>query len=137
MTKTITLEGDITAVDTATELTTQGSVTLPSKQIPAGATKIDKIIVAIATAIGGAGSAAFLLRLGGGGVQKGEQTLVIGAAGYVANQAGSDGAPMVMKPKVFDDCDIDVAANNTLKVQVEMMGTDLGTAEVVVTLIFK
>ena len=48
MSKTLTVEGDITAVDTRTLLTTQGSVTAPSLVVPSGMTKIVKILVAAA-----------------------------------------------------------------------------------------
>jgi hypothetical protein len=42
----LTVEGDITAADTRTPLTSQGSVASPSLLVPAGYTKIDKVIVA-------------------------------------------------------------------------------------------
>ncbi len=136
MTKTLTVEGDITAVDTATALITQGSVTAPSLSIPAGVKKIDRILVAAAHGVGGAGSAIFLLRLGGTGVMKGEQAICFAGAGESTVQAGSDQAPSVCPPLVINDVDIEVAPGNTIRVQGEMMGTDIGTTEMVVTLYF-
>ena len=136
MTKTVTVEGDVTAVDTATTLSTQGSVTAPSLVIPAGAKSIKKIVAAVAVGPGAAGSAVFLIRLGGTGVMAGEQAIVFAAAGYVAIQAGSDQAPSAMAVFELEDADIAVAPGNTIRVQAEMMGTDIGTAEPVVTLFF-
>ena len=137
MTKTITVEGDITAVDTATGLTTQGSVSAPSLVIPAGKSLIKRVIAAVAHGVGAAGSAVFILRLGGGGVKDGEQVLVIGAGGFVAVQAGSDQAPSAMGPVILDDVDIAVSPSNVIRIQAEMAGSDLGTAEIAVTLVYE
>lgn len=136
MTKTLTVEGDIASVDTATSLTTQGSVTAPSLVIPAGVSKLNRVIAAIAAEGLADGSAVFFIRLGGNGVLGGEQTLMIGAGGRIAVQSGSDAAPSVAAAKEFDDLDIDVRAGDTIRVQAEMAGSDLGTARAVVTLIF-
>lgn len=136
MSKTITVEGDITAVDTRTLLTTQGSVTAPSLVVPSGMTKIDKILVAVAAEGLADGSAAFLLRLGGAGVLKGEQTLTVGAGGRIAVQAGSDAAPQISRVYEFSDVDIDVSASDTITIAGEMAGQDLGTARMIVTILF-
>ena len=63
MSKTLTVEGDITAADTRTLITSQGSVTAPSMVIPAGATKIDKVMVASAAEGLADGFAIFFVRL--------------------------------------------------------------------------
>jgi len=136
MTKTLTVEGDITAVDTATSLTTQGSVTAPSLVIPSGVGKIATVIAAIAAEGLAAGSAVFFIRIGGNGVIGGEQTLMVSAGGMIAPQAGSDAAPSVCRASVFRDLEIAVRPVDTIRVQAEMAGTDLGTARAVVTLIF-
>lgn len=136
MSKTLTVEGDITAVDTRTLITTQGSVTAPSLVVPSGMKKIDKILVAVAAEGLADGSAAFLLRLGGNAVLKGEQVLTIGAAGRIAVQAGSDAAPQVGRLYILDNAEIEVSPSDTLTVAAEMAGNDLGTARVVVTLVF-
>ena len=136
MSKTITVEGDITAVDTRTLLTTQGSVTAPSLVVPSGMTKIDKILVAVAAEGLADGSAAFLLRLGGAGVLTGEQTLTVGAGGRIAVQAGSDAAPQISRVYEFSDVDIDVSASDTITIAGEMAGQDLGTARMIVTILF-
>ena len=136
MSKTLTVEGDLTAVDTRTLLTTQGSVTAPSLVVPSGMNKIDKILVACAAEGLADGSATFLLRLGGAGVLKGEQVIAVGAAGRIAVQAGSDAAPQVGKLFVIDNVDIDVSPSDTITVAGEMAGQDLGTARMVVTVLF-
>ncbi len=134
MTKTLTVEGPVTAVDTATNLSTQGSVTSPSLVLPSGVTKIDKVIVAAAVDLSAAGRTSFLIRLGGNAVLGGEQTLTVGAAGGQLPQAGSDTAPKAVLTFVLDDADITVK-RDTIRVQAEMMSQDLGAAEVVVTLV--
>jgi len=136
MSKTLTVEGDITAVDTRTLITTQGSVTAPSLVVPAGAKKIDKIFVASSSEGLADGSAVFLLRLGGGAVMNGEQVIAIGAAGRIAVQAGSDAAPQVGNLFKLDDAGIDVSQSDSVVISAEMAGTDVGTARVAVTLVF-
>lgn len=136
MSKTLTVEGDITTVDTRTNITTQGSVTAPSLVVPSGMSKIAKVLVAVAAEGLADGSAVFLLRLGGSGVLKGEQVLTMGAAGRIAVQAGSDAAPQVGKLFVLENVDIDVSPSDTITIAAEMAGSDLGTARVVVTIVF-
>jgi succinyl-CoA synthetase beta subunit len=127
MTKTLTLEGDITTVDTRTAITTQGSVAAPSVVTPAGITKIDKIFVACTADGAAAGSAAFYIRLGGNAVQNGEQVIMASAAGIVA--------PQQMQSFIYEDVDM-ACTPDTITVDAEMAGSDLGTAHIVVTLVF-
>lgn len=136
MSRTLTVEGDITAADTRTVITTQGSVTAPSLVIPRGVRSISKIIVAACQDGAAAGSAVFILRLGGSGVLKGEQAVIVGAAGIIAVQAGADGEAPAVVPYVLDNADIDVSPSDTVTVAVEMAGSDLGTSRVAVTLVF-
>jgi hypothetical protein len=136
MTRTLTVEGDITAVDTRTLLTTQGSVTAPSLVIPSGLSKITKVIVAAAADGAAAGSATFFIRLGGAGVLGGEQAINVGAAGIIAVQTGSDQNYQLTKAFILDNADIDVSPSDTVAISAEMAGSDLGTARVAVTLVF-
>jgi len=136
VTVTLTVEGDITAADTATGLTSQGSVSAPSLVIPTDVSKIDKIIAACGFDGAADGSAVFVLRLGGAGVLGGEQTVVIAAGGSKAAQAGSDRNVPIMGPVVLENLDISVSPGDTIKVQAEMAGDDLGTANVCATLVF-
>lgn len=136
MSKTLTVEGDMATVDAIARLTTQGSVTAPSLVVPSGHTKIDKIVVA-ATAEGLAdGSAVFFVRLGGNAIKRGEQTIMVSAAGRIAVQTGSDAAPQIVNVAVLEDVDIEVTPSDTLTVSAEMAGSDLGTGRCVVTLVF-
>lgn len=137
MTQQITVEGDLATVDVAAALTTQGSVAVPSRQIPAGTSKIKDIIVAVAHDSAAAGSGTFAVRLGGVAVQKGEQIIVVAAAGNIAVQAGSDQAPNKMNPMHLKDVDIEVTPGDTINIQGEMDGSDLGTSRMVVTLVLE
>lgn len=134
--KTLTVEGDITSADTRTALLTQGSVTAPSLLVPAGFTKIEKIICA-ATSEGLAdGSQSWFLRLGGNAVKGGEQLLPLGASGRIAVQSGSDAAPQFVSPYMYEDCQIEVSPSDVVSIWAEGAGTDTGTGHAVVTLVF-
>ena len=137
MSKTLTLEGDLATVDSRTIITTQGSVTSPSLVVPSGVKMIKRIIVAAAAEGLADGSAVFFLRLGGNAVTRGEQTIMISAAGRIAPQSGSDSAPQYCRAWTLEDADIEVTASDTLTVAAEMAGSDLGTGRVVTTLIFE
>lgn len=136
MSRTITVEGDITAVDTRVLLNAQGSVTAPSLVVPSGMKKISKIIASCVADGLAAGEVIYLLRLGGNAVLNGEQTLVIGGDGQIAVQAGSDSAPHVAEPFVIMDADIAVSSSDTITIAVEMAGVDIGTATAGVTLVY-
>lgn len=137
MSRTITVEGDINAADTRTLLTAQGSVTAPSLVVPAGMTKIVKI-VACASHDGAAddGEALFFLRLGGNAVLGGEQTIVFGGAGNQTVQSGSDAAPNVMPLFILNDADIQVRPSDTISIAAEFAGVDIGDTAVVVTVVY-
>lgn len=134
--KTFTVEGDIGSVDTKTNLTTQGSVTAPSPVVPNGVKKIDKIVIAAASEGLADGKQCWFIRLGGNAVLNGEQVLAIAASGRIAVQTGSDAAPQVMAPIVFEDVDIEVNMSDTISVSVEGAGEDTGTGHAVATLIY-
>lgn len=134
--RTFTVEGDITAADTKTLLTTQGSVSAPSPVVPAGMKKIDKIIFAASSEGLADGKQTWFLRLGGNAVQHGEQVIAISASGRIAVQSGSDAAPQLCVPIVLDDVDIEVSPSDTISVAVEGAGDDTGTGHAVVTLVY-
>jgi len=136
MTRTLTVEGDITTVDSRTLITTQGSVTAPSMICPTDKTKIDKIFVAAAADGAAAGSAVFFIRLGGAAVLGGEQVIVVSGAGVVAPQAGSDQAPEKPWALILENVDIAISPGEVITVAAEMAGSDLGTARICVTLVF-
>ena len=136
MSRTFTVEGDIASADTRTLLTTQGSVAAPSSVVPAGMSKIDKIVIAATTEGLADGAQSYFLRLGGNAIKGGEQTIVISAVGRIAPQAGSDSAPQLMQSIVIENVDIEVTPSDTLTVAVEGAGTDTGTGHAIVTLIY-
>ena len=129
----ITVEGEITAVDTLTRLTAQGSVTAPSRLTPPDAKLLKRLIVSVAHDGQADGEVNFIVRLGGDAIKGGEQTLVVGGGSRIAVQSGSDAAPNVMPPTVFDNLDIEINPNETLDISAEMPGVDVGTAGIVVT----
>lgn len=137
MARTITVEGNITGADTRTLLTTQGSVTAPSLVVPAGMTKIAKVVVA-ATADGLAddGMFAFFIRLGGSAVLNGESAIFVGGSGGQTVQSGSDAAPLFTSTFVLDDADIAVSPSDTITIAAEGAGVDAGTGYVAVTLVY-
>jgi len=134
--RTITVEGDIASVDTRTALTTQGSIASPSLLVPAGYTKIDKILVAASSEGLADGKQSFFVRLGGNAVKGGEQLLPISVAGRIAPQAGSDSAPQICPLVILEDLQIEVSPSDTVSVWVEGAGDDTGTAHAIVTLVF-
>lgn len=136
MSKTLTVEGDLATVDSRTIISTQGSVTAPSLIVPSGVNKIVKVIVAAAAEALANGSAVFFVRLGGNAMLRGEQSIMCGAAGNIAVQAGSDAAPQIGQIFELDNADIDVSPSDTLTIASEMAGSDLGTGHVVVTVVF-
>mgnify|MGYP001567435846 CR=1 FL=1 len=136
MSRTFTVEGDLATVDSRTLITTQGSVTAPSSVVPSGTKKIVRIIAAVAAEGLADGSAVFFVRLGGNAVLKGEQVIMLGAAGRIAVQTGSDAAPQIGQLFELNDADIDVSASDTITVSAEIAGSDLGTGRIVITLVY-
>lgn len=132
----ITVEGDITAVDTLTRLTTQGSVTSPSRLTPPDASKLSRLIVSVASDAAADGEVSYILRLGGDAIKGGEQSIIIAAESYIDVQSGSDAAHAAMTPLIIEDVDLEVTPNETLDISVEMAGVDVGTATAVVTAVF-
>jgi len=128
-----TREGEATAVDTKTQLTTVGSESAPGPLlVPAGVTTLVGAFVAAAANYAVAGSASAFIRLEGAGLPEGPEVLAIGAMGGNSTtgvQAGSGakyypiGAP--------------VTPGNEILIFAEMAGADIGQISVVVTLVFE
>lgn len=129
----ITVEGDITAVDTITRLTSQGSVTAPSRLTPPDATMLKRVVYAVASDCAADGEVSYILRIGGDAVKGGEQTIILGANSFIDVQAGSDAAHTVMAPQVLEGLDIEVTPNETIDISVEMAGVDVGSATAIVS----
>lgn len=133
MPDTFLIEGDITAADTFTALTTRGSETTPSLQIPTSWTSIARLVAFVSYDQVAAGSAIFILRIGGKAV-KPEQDIVIAGGGGAAVQAGSDAAPLITEAFTLEEAAIEVSGGDTIRIEAAMTDTDLGTARVVVLL---
>lgn len=137
MSRTITVAADVNAVDTRTNMTAQGSVTAPSLVVPAGMTKIKKVIAVVgADGLADNGSGAMFIRLGGNAVLGGEQSIFFGGVGSQTVQAGSDAAPFIGAMFILDDADIDVRPSDTISIAAEMAGVDVGDTSVGVTLVY-
>lgn len=136
MSKTLTVEGDINAVDTLTRLTAQGSVSAPSRVTPANSKQIIGILASFSVDGAAEGSGVFLLRLGGSAVKNGEQTIIIGGAGTNTVQAGGDAAPIAPGLLQLKEVDIAIESTSVISIAAEMVGEDLGDSTVVITLIY-
>lgn len=132
----VTVEGEITAIDTITDFTTQGSVTAPSRIVPPDAKKISSVVYAIASDAAADGEVTLLLRLGGDAVRGGEQVIVLGSDSFIDVQAGADAEHAQMVPQILENLDIEVTPNETIDIRLEMAGVDVGTATGVVTVLF-
>lgn len=133
----ITVEGEITAIDTLTRLTTQGSVTAPSRLTPPDAKMLKRLIYSISHDGQADGEATFYVRLGGDAIRGGEQVIVLASGSRVAVQTGSDAAPAIMEVQIMDNLDLEINPNETLDISAEMAGVDVGTAGLIVTAVFQ
>ena len=142
MSRTKTLTGSVTAVNTATSLTAQGSVT-PILTIPGtagGANKIVRITVACAGDYLALGNAVYFIRIGGSGIKNGEQDIVVGAGGgQIVTTAQAEVIPFIIgKNSIGEgDVDIEVTGGGELILQAEMAETDIGSYGIGVTLEFE
>ena len=133
----ITVEGDITAVDTLTRLTTQGSVAATSRLTPPDATVLKRVFYAVASDAADDGEVVYILRLAGDAIKGGEQSFIIGAEAFIDVATAGDGQGNSMIPMMLDNLDLEITPNETLDISVEMAGVDIGTATAVVTAIFQ
>ena len=125
-------EGEATAVDTKTQLTTLGSETSPGPLlVPAGATKIVGIIIAAIMNFAAATSYSAFIRLEGPGLPGGPEVIAAGAGGVPVATGGN-----FVIPARFLAMDIPVTAANEVLIFAEMAGTDVGQVSVGVTLVF-
>ena len=127
-----TRNGTITAVDTKTALTEQGSISAPGTlYVPDGVSRLESVIVAVAGNYAAAGEAAFFIRLEGSGLPEGPETVCVGACGGNST-TGIQGAMVAKKIKL----DVPVRPGNDILIYGEMVGDDIGQAEMSVTLVF-
>lgn len=133
----VTVEGDLTAVDTLVRLTAQGSVTAPSRLTPPDAKMLKRVIYAVHSDGAADGEVNYLLRLGGDAMKGGEQTLIVAAESWIDVATGGDGNGPGMNAQIFDNLDLEISPNETLDISAEMVGVDVGSATIVVTAVFQ
>jgi hypothetical protein len=125
-------EGEATAIDTKTQLTTLGSESSPgSLVVPQGVSKLAGVLVAACSNFAAAGSSSAFVRIEGSGLPSGPESIACGAYGG-AIATGSHG---ITKP-VYYDFDIPVTPGNELMLYGEMAGADSGQISFGVTLVF-
>ena len=125
-------EGQITTVNTKSQLATLGSETAPGPLlVPAGAKLLKAIITAFATDASVAADGSFLVRLEGPGLPEGPEAIVIGSQG-VAIATGGHGSRTANRMEL----DIPVTPSNEILIFAENVGEDVGTATVGITLEF-
>src|SRR3990167_3753730 len=132
----ITVEGDMTAVDTLVRLTAQGSVTAPSRLTPPDATMLKRVFFAVSSDCAADGEVNYVLRLGGDAIKGGEQTFIIAAESFVDVATAGDGINHDIVVQILEDLDLEISPNETLDISAEMAGVDVGSATIVVTAIF-
>lgn len=127
-----TREGDVTAVDTKTQLTTVGSDTAPGPlMVPKGMKFVTAVIVSAIQNMAAATSSSTFIRIEGPGMLGGPQTLAAHAGGNQVATGGNFGQRANTLPVTFE-----VVEGQEIQVFGEMAGTDIGLTSVVVTLVF-
>jgi len=127
-----TREGEATAVDTKSQLTTLGSESAPGPLlVPAAASRIAGIIVAACMNMSAATSYGAIVRLEGAGLPEGPEVIAAGAGGVPVATGGN-----AVSKAVFIPLDIPVTPANEILIFGEMVGTDVGQVSFGVTLVF-
>lgn len=127
-----TREGDVTVLDTKTQLTTVGSETAPGALVvPHGMTHITGVIVAQIMNFAAATAYSSLIRLEGAGLKNGPESFAAGAGG-VPVATGGNGVNHAVRIPV----NLEVVAAQEILIFAEMMSADIGGAGFVVTLEF-
>jgi len=126
-------EGEATALDTKTQLTTLGSETAPGPLlVPAGVGRLLSVIVAACENFAAATSFSALVRLEGAGLPTGPEVLAVLAGGVPVATGGNATVPALELP-----LDVPVTPGNEILIFAEMAGTDVGQVSVGVTLVFQ
>lgn len=115
-------EGDVTAVDTKTQLTTIGSDAAPGPlMVPQGVTHITGVTIAMIQNMAAATGFSAFIRLEGPGMVNGPESIAAGAGG----NAVATGGNYVNKAEKIR-VNIPVSAGNEIQIFGEMAGTDVG-----------
>ena len=127
-----TREGDATALDTRTQLTTLGSETAPGPLlVPTGMTHIVGVRIASIFNMAAATGYSALVRLEGPGLKNGPECFAAGSGGVPVATGGNGVLPGITIP-----INLPVIAGNEILIFGEMAGTDVGGMGFAVTLIF-
>jgi hypothetical protein len=127
-----TREGDITAVDTRTQLTTVGSETAPGPLlVPQGMKFITAVHVTESSNMAAATGYSAFVRLEGAGLPNGPETVAVGAGGMAVATGGNFAVKATRIP-----LNLPVTPANEILVFGEMAGTDVGQLTMVVTVEF-
>jgi hypothetical protein len=127
-----TREGEATAPDTKSQLTTLGSETAPGPlMVPSGKKQLTGILVAAVGSMGAATSSSSLVRLEGPGLPGGPETIAVGAEGHSIATGGSHSVGSVYYP-----LNVPVTPSNEILIFGEMCGTDVIQISFGVTLVF-
>lgn len=125
-------EGEATAVDAKSQLTTLGSETAPGPLlVPSGVSKLAGIIVAACMNMAAATSYSAFVRLEGPGLPGGPEVVAAGAGGVPVATGGNYAILAKYIP-----LDIEVTPANEILIFGEMAGTDVGQVSFGVTLVF-
>jgi len=125
-------EGDVTAVDTKTQLTTLGSETAPGPLlVPSHAKSISRLIVTGISDLAAAADNATFVRIEGPGLTEGPESLAVGADGAQTTTG-------TCQFRVADvvDLDIPVTPNQEILIFGEIAGEDPGQETVGCTVVF-
>ena len=126
-------EGEATAVDTKTALTTLGSETAPGPLlVPTGVSMLVGVILAAAGQIAAATAATAFIRMEGGGLPEGPETLAAGAFGATV-ATGSQNLNVAR----YIGLGVKVTPGNEILLYGEMAGTDITQISFGVTLVFQ
>jgi hypothetical protein len=126
-------EGDVTAVDTKTQLTTLGSETAPGPLlVPNIARRIAQLIVTGISDMATNADTAYFCRLEGPGLTGGPEAFAVGADGAQVATGGQAG-------RIADiiDVNIPVTSNQEILIFGEMAGEDQGQMTMGVTVVFE
>lgn len=125
-------EGDVTALDTKTQLTTVGSDTAPGPlMVPQNMKHIVGVTIASIQNMAAATGFSSFIRLEGAGMQNGPESLCAGAGGNAVATGGNCVNKAVRIPVNFP-----VIPGNEIQIFGEMVGTDVGSLGMVVGLEF-
>lgn len=125
-------EGDVTAVDTKTQLTTVGSDTAPGPlMVPQGMKFITAVTIAAIQNMAAATGFSAFVRLEGPGLKNGPESIAAAAGGNAVATGGNFVNHAVKIP-----INLPVEPGNEIQVFAEMAGTDIGGMGVIVGLEF-